>query len=139
MEIVYITVLTTFAVTVGTLAGFGTSTIMTPILLLFFPFNQTLLLVGIIHWFEDIWKIILFRRGLHWQFILLFGIPGIFTAIAGAQFIFIQEEYLLRLLGCFFIAYVVFLLFRPSFKLRKNALIAILGGSLSGFCAEFSV
>jgi hypothetical protein len=45
MEILYITLITILAGGVGTLTGFGTSTIMVPILLFFLPLPQTLFLV----------------------------------------------------------------------------------------------
>ncbi len=77
MEIFYITLLTILASGIGALTGFGTSTIMVPILLFFLPLTQTLLLVGIIHWFGDIWKILLFREGLQWKLIFTFGITKI--------------------------------------------------------------
>jgi len=63
MEILYITLITILAGGVGTLTGFGTSTIMVPILLFFLPLPQTLLLVGIIHWFGDIWKMFFSGKG----------------------------------------------------------------------------
>ncbi len=69
---------------VGTISGFGLSTIMVPVLLLFYPFPVVLLFVGIVHLFGDIWKVIFFRRGADWKLILLFGIPGILFSYAGA-------------------------------------------------------
>jgi uncharacterized protein len=57
VDIVLVAVLTLVASAVGTMTGFGTSTIMVPALARFFPLAQVLLLVGIIHWFGNIWKI----------------------------------------------------------------------------------
>ncbi len=56
LDIIYIALLTMLASIIGTLAGFGISTIMVLILLTIFPLSQTLLLAGIIHWFNDVWK-----------------------------------------------------------------------------------
>ncbi|MCO5382844.1 MAG: hypothetical protein NHB15_12750 [Methanosarcina barkeri] len=75
-EIIYISLLTLLASIIGTLAGFGISTVMVPILLIILPLPQTLLLVGIIHWFNDIWKILLFREGIRWKLFLLSAFPG---------------------------------------------------------------
>lgn len=136
MEILYITLLTVIAGGVGTLTGFGTSTIMVPVLLLFLPLAPTLLLVGIIHWFGDIWKIALFREGVRWRLILLFGAPGVILTFLGARLVFsVSETLLSRILGGFLVAYVAFLFFNPSFKFRQNALTAVTGGALSGFFA----
>jgi len=136
MEILYITLLTILASGIGTLTGFGTSTIMVPVLLFFLPLPQTLLLVGIIHWFGDIWKIILFKKGFNWKLILTFGIAGIATSYLGASMVFsISEKLLSQILGVFLVAYVLFLFFKPTFKIPKNSITAVSGGALSGFFA----
>ncbi len=136
MEIIYITILTLIASMVGTLTGFGTSTIMVPILLLFSPLPQTLLFVGIIHWFGDIWKVLLFRKGINWKLILGFGIPGIIASFVGASLTFqISESILMKILGGFLLAYVILLFFKPDFRLAKNGKNMIAGGVFSGFSA----
>jgi len=136
MEILSITILTIIAGGVGTLTGFGTSTIMVPVLLLYFPLPQTLLLVGIIHWFGDIWKIALFRKGMNWRLILLFGIPGALFTFFGARLVFsVPETLLSQILGGFLLAYVTFLFAKPSFKFTQTPFTAITGGVLSGFFA----
>ena len=136
MDILYIALLTILASGVGTLTGFGTSTIMVPVLLFFLPLPQTLLLVGIIHWFGDIWKIALFKKGFSWKLILTFGIAGIATTYVGANMVFeVSEQILSQILGGFLIAYVIFLFLKPKFKIAKNNIIAISGGALSGFFA----
>lgn len=84
VEIAALAALTVLAGGVGTLSGFGTSTIMVPVLVMFFPLPQTLLLVGIIHWFGDVWKIALFRHGIRWPLWVAFGIPGVLFSFLGA-------------------------------------------------------
>ena len=136
MEIVYITILVLIASMIGTMTGFGTSTIMVPILLLFSPLPQTLLFVGIIHWFGDVWKILLFKKGLNWKLILGFGIPGIAASFLGASLTFqISERILIKILGGFLLAYVIFLFLKPGFRLAKNKNNMIAGGASSGFFA----
>lgn len=136
MEIFFLTLLIFFATGVGTLAGFGTSTIMIPILLFFIPLPQTLLLVGVIHWFGDIWRMLFFKKGFRWKLILTFGIAGIVTSYLGASIIFsVPEQILSQILGVFLLSYVLFLLFKPKFKIPKTSATAISGGMLSGFFA----
>jgi hypothetical protein len=136
METIYITVLVFIASVVGTMTGFGISTIMIPVLLLFYPLPQTLLFVGIIHWFGDIWKILLFRKGVNWKLIFGFGIPGIVAGFIGAELTFqISEAVLMRILGGFLLAWVAFILLEPDFRLAKNRRNMITGGTLSGFFA----
>ena len=136
MEVVYIALLTFVACIVGTMTGFGTSTIMIPVFLLFYSLPETLLFVGIIHWFGNLWKILLFKKGLNWKLILGFGLSGIIATFLGASLMFeISEEILKKILGGFLLAYVIFLFFKPDFRLEKNKRNMITGGALSGFFA----
>lgn len=135
-EIIYIALLTLLASIIGTLAGFGISTIMVPILLIVLPLPQTLLLVGIIHWFNDIWKMLLFREGIKWKLFLAFGLPAIFASFIGSSLsLKIPREILSRALGIFLIAYVLFIIFNRAFKLSQKLSVAISGGALTGFFA----
>jgi len=136
MELLWIAILTLFASSIGTLTGFGTSTIMVPILLLFLPLPQALFLVGIIHWFGNVWKIVLFRKGIRWKLLLAFGIPGIVASYLGASLIFVGNQAVMsRILGSFLVVYVIFLFLKSSFKLPQSTITACIGGSASGFMA----
>lgn len=136
MEIFIIILLTILASGIGTITGFGTSTILIPILLLYLPLPETLLVVGVIHFSGDIWKMILFRKGFDWKLILTFGITGIVASFLGAKIVFsTSAETLLRILGAFMLAYTIFLVFNPGFKIPKKNSTAITGGGLSGFFA----
>ncbi|MCC4766475.1 TSUP family transporter [Methanosarcina sp. DH1] len=135
-EVVYIALLTLLASLIGTMAGFGISTIMVPVLLIILPLPQTLLLVGIVHWFNDIWKMLLFRNGIRWKLLLAFGLPGIFTSFLGSSIsLRISREILSRALGVFLIAYVIFIIFNRTFKLSQKLSVAISSGTLTGFFA----
>jgi hypothetical protein len=136
MEIILITFAVAIASFVGTLTGFGTSTLLVSILLSFYPVPQTLLFVGIIHWFGNIWKLLLFRKGFQWKWILSFCIPGIATTYLGAELVFdISTTFLSRILGSFLIIYVIYLFAKSSFKIKQNLLAGACGGALSGFFA----
>lgn len=136
MEILLILIVVIIAGIVGTLTGFGISTIMIPILLLFYPLPQTLLFIGIIHWFGDVWKLVLFRRGFQWRLILSFGVPGILAAWLGARLVFdIPSELLSRILGIFLIGYVIYLFVQSSFQIKPTIFTGACGGALSGFLA----
>jgi uncharacterized membrane protein YfcA len=136
-EMPLILVVVIIASCVGTVTGFGTSTIMVPVLLIFkYPLPQTLLFVGIIHWFGNVWKLILFRRGFQWKLVLSFGIPGIAATYLGARFVFnISGAIHLRILGVFLICYVVYLFARGSFRVKRSLVAGACGGALSGFLA----
>lgn len=134
VELGLLILLTLVASSVGTLTGFGTSTIMVPILLLFVPLPQTLLFAGVIHWFGDIWKMMLFRSGIRWALLLLFGGVGIVASYIGASLILtMPAQTLSRLLGAVLLGYVVWLWRSPRWKLPARPSTALAGGVLSGF------
>jgi uncharacterized membrane protein YfcA len=97
---------------------------------------QTLLFVGIIHWFGNIWKLILFKKGFQWRLILSFGVPGIAATFLGASLVFnIPGMILSRILGTFLICYVIYLFVKSSFRIKPSLLTGACGGALSGFFA----
>jgi len=136
MEIFYIASLTFIAATIGTITGFGTSTLMIPALVIFFPPVEAIFLVAIIHWFGNVWKIALFRKGFDFRLIALFGLIGLATSFLGA-FVSLgaNEQILLRLLGVFLAGYALFLIFQSKFKVPAGNMSALSGGALSGFFA----
>jgi len=136
MEVVLILIVVIVASLIGTLTGFGLSTLMIPVLVLFYPMPETLLFVGAIHWVNDLWKLVLFRQGVRWPLILSFGIPGVLATILAARLLFsISGVVLARILGVFLIVYVVFLLTKSAFKVRQSTTTGAIGGALSGFFA----
>jgi uncharacterized protein len=136
VDILLIGLLTFVASGVGTLTGFGTSTIMVPVLVSVFPLPQALLLVGIVHWFGNVWKMVLFRRGIRWHLILAFGIPGLIATVVGGMLVFRAPEALLaRVFGGALLAYVVFLAVKGRVKVPEATSTAVAGGTLYGFTA----
>jgi uncharacterized membrane protein YfcA len=136
MELLVILILVIVASAIGTVTGFGLSTVMIPVLALYYPVPETLLFVGVVHWFNDLWKLLLFREGIRWKLILSFGIPGIVATVIGAHLLLaIPDTALERVLGVFLIGYVVFLFAKSAFKIRQNTAAAVTGGALSGFFA----
>ena len=134
--IVYITLLSLVASCIGTVSGFGTSTIMVPTLLFFLPLPEVLFLVGIIHWFTNVWKIMLFGKRIRWDLVGGFCIAGVVASFIGASLVMRVNLHIFpQLLGAFFIAYVIFLFTKPSFQVESTMKTAMLGGMLSGFFA----
>lgn len=136
MDLLGLALLTLVASGVGTMTGFGTSTIMVPVVALFLPFPVTLVLVGIVHWFGNVWKMLLFRGGFSRKLLLWFGLPGVITSFLGASLtIRTDADLLQRLLGYLLIGYVLFLMLKPKFKLSQTPATAMTGGALSGLMA----
>jgi uncharacterized membrane protein YfcA len=137
MTTIFLAALVTFfASIVGTLSGFGTGTILTPVMLFFLPYAQTIFVVGVIHTFQGLWKIVLFRAGINWRLFFYIGIPGMITSIFGALFVVKEKPtVLLPILGFFLIAYACYMLIQPSFYLKATVPTAVIGGSIAGLCA----
>lgn len=130
--------LTLIAAAIGTATGFGTSTVMIPVMTLFVPLPIALLFIGIIHLAGDVWKVLLFKRGLDWKLILGFGLSGIAASFIGASLSLRTEGLpLKRILGAFLLAYVCFLFLKRQWALPKSQSTAIWGGTLSGLFAGF--
>jgi len=103
---------------------------------MFYPLPHALLLVGIIHWFGDIWKMLLFRSGVRWRLVLLFGVPGVVATVLGGLLVFqVPQELLSRILGAFLLAYVAFILIKRRFKVPQTTATALAGGALYGLSA----
>jgi len=138
IEIAMLCVLTFVAAGIGTATGFGTSTVMIPVMTVFVPLPVALLFVGIIHLFGDIWKVLLFKTGFDWKLVLGFGLSGIVASYLGAKLSFVAGDLpLKKILGAFLLAYVGFLFLKRQWALPKNSGTAVCGGAASGLCAGF--
>lgn len=123
---------------VATVTGFGFSTVAIPVLSFFFPLQPVVLLVSILHWFGDVWKVLLFHRSFNWPIILTFGIPSIVAAYIGGSLAFtLFVAYASYIFGLFLVAYALFLLRYPQFSIRPTRIASTIGGFVSGFSMGF--
>ncbi len=119
---------------IGTMAGFGSSTIFLPLALLFVDFKTAIILVAIFHLFGNLSRIIFFRQGFDKKIILQFGMPSILFSLLGALMIGILPQPVLKLvLGIFLITTSVSFLVKPELKIPANTSTFIAGGSVTGF------
>ena len=138
IEVILLGLLTLIASSIGTATGFGTSTVMIPIMVLTVPLPVALLFVGIIHLCGDVWKVILFKKGLDWKLILGFGLSGVAASYLGASLTLNPQVVPLKqILGAFLILYVGFLFLKREWALPRTSGTAVCGGLLSGLFAGF--
>lgn len=84
MEIAVIS-LAAFVVAILTFfSGFGLGTILTPVFMLFFPVELAIALTGVVHFFNNIFKLFLVGRNADKTVLLRFGIPAVIAAIVGS-------------------------------------------------------
>lgn len=121
---------------IGTIAGFGSSTIFLPLALFFVDFKSALTLVAIFHIFGNLGRIAFFRGGLNKKLLLIFGLPSVLLALLGAALVnYVPQEALKMVLGFFLLVFGVVSLIWPELKFRASKPNAIVGGALSGFFA----
>ena len=121
---------------IGTIAGFGSSTILLPIALFFFDFPTALVLVAIFHISGNIGRATFFKHGFHRKILVNFGIPSILMTIVGALLVaYIPQDLLKFILGIFLIAFSVFSWRHPDFRFAPTKRNSVIGGAVSGFFA----
>ena len=122
------------AVVIGTVAGFGTSTILLPIALLFVDFKTALVLVAVSHLSGSLGATAFFHHGLDKRLILLFGVPSIILTILGAYLVtYVPQNILQFILGLSLLIFSIYFLLKPDFKVSSSKTNTVFGGSLSGF------
>lgn len=124
------------AAVAATIAGFGSSTLLIPVAVLFMDIKTAVFVVAVFHLFNNVFKIRLFWKSIDFKIFLLFGIPSILMAFTGAMLISIIPLDVVKIvLGVFLIVYAVYSFVQPKFGLKKAKPTAVVGGSLSGFLA----
>ncbi len=135
-EIILLSSLCLLASAAGTVTGFGTSTIMMPFIMMFFPVQEALFFVSLLHWITGFTRLALFREGFDLRLVASFGLAGIVTSYYGALMAFhIDEVLLTRTVAGFLLAYALFLFFSPQFKIKFSIASGVSSGLVSGFLA----
>src|SRR5687768_1736881 len=65
-------------------SGFGLGTILVPVFAIFFPVDLAIALTAIVHFLNNIFKLILLGKHANKRVILVFGIPSVIAAFLGA-------------------------------------------------------
>lgn len=65
-------------------SGFGLGTILVPVFAMFFPIDVAIALTAIVHFLNNLFKLILLGKNADKNVILRFGIPAVLAAILGA-------------------------------------------------------
>jgi uncharacterized membrane protein YfcA len=84
MEIALLSLVAFFAAILTFFSGFGLGTILTPLFMIFFPVELAIGLTGLVHFFNNIFKLALVGRKADRTVLLRFGIPAVIAAMAGA-------------------------------------------------------
>src|SRR3989338_11627968 len=105
---------------IGTIAGFGSSTIFLPLALFFVDFKTALILVAFLHIFGNLGRIAFFRHGINKKLIFIFGIPSIVLTVIGALLVNYTPQNILKLiLGIFLLIFSISSIVKPDLKLDR--------------------
>jgi uncharacterized protein len=69
--------------------GFGLATILTPVMLVFFPAPVAIVLTAIVHFLNNLFKYALMRTHIEWRIVISFGLPAGVGALIGAGILFL--------------------------------------------------
>lgn len=155
MEIIVISLVAFFAAILTFFSGFGLGTILTPVMMIFFPVDIAIAFTGIVHFSNNIFKLLIVGQKANKKVLIRFGIPAIFAAFFGSYILINMDTnyimYSYTLMGELqSISYVKFLIsiilivfalidLIPFFKKLKFGEKSLpLGGFLSGFFGGLS-
>lgn len=84
MEIIVISVVAFIVSILTFFSGFGLGTILTPVFMIFFPVELAIALTGVVHFLNNLFKILLVGKNADKAVLLKFGIPAVIAALGGA-------------------------------------------------------
>jgi uncharacterized protein len=84
LEIVVISVVAFLVAILTFFSGFGLGTILTPVFMIFFPVDVAIALTGVVHFLNNIFKLILVGKKANKEVVMRFGIPAVIAALLGA-------------------------------------------------------
>lgn len=84
MEIIIVSIIAFLVAILTFFSGFGLGTILTPVFMFFFPVELSIALTGVVHFFNNIFKIILVGRYANREVLIKFGIPAVIAALLGS-------------------------------------------------------
>lgn len=84
MEILFVSFVAFIVAILTFFSGFGLGTILTPVFMIFFPVDLAIALTGVVHFFNNIFKLILVGKYAQKQVLFRFGIPAVIAAFLGS-------------------------------------------------------
>lgn len=92
MEIILICAVAFIAAILTFFSGFGLGTILTPVFMAFFPVELAIALTGVVHFFNNLFKIILVGKNADKKVLIRFGITAVLFAFLGAWVLFLIPD-----------------------------------------------
>ena len=136
-------------------SGFGLGTILVPVFAVFFPIEIAIALTAIVHFLNNLFKLVLVGRNADKRIVLRFGIPAVFSAVLGAYILTLLTDLkplfqysigvrqveimpIKLVIAILIIAFVLFDYIPKFANLQFDKKYLVLGGFLSGFFGGIS-
>ncbi len=84
-EYLIISLAAVFGSTLTFFSGFGLGTMLVPIFAIFFPIEMAIVLTAVVHFLNNIFKILLVGKSINFGVLFRFGIPAFIFAFLGAE------------------------------------------------------
>jgi uncharacterized membrane protein YfcA len=129
-------ILALIAEIIGTVSGFGSSILFIPMAAMFFDFKIVLGITAVFHVFSNVFKIILFRKGVDRYVLLYLGIPALISVVIGAVLTaYIPVKIIEMAMSVVVLVIAVYMIFNQRMAFSKSNTNLIVGGTVSGFLA----
>ena len=91
-EIFIVSIVTFGAAILTFFSGFGLGTILTPVMMIFFPTEVAIALTGVVHFSNNIFKFFLVGKNIDKKVLIRFGLPSIIAALIGAYLLILIDS-----------------------------------------------
>lgn len=118
-------------------SGFGLGTILLPVMAIFFPVEVAVALTGVVHFLNNIFKLVLVGRHAAWGVVLRFGLPAMAAAYCGARLLF-EMSNVKQVVAMLMIVFSIFEILPRFKKIQFGLKWMPFGGALSGFFGGLS-
>lgn len=117
----------------GTIVVFGSSAFYMPVAINFMTKNQSLGLLSFFQVIGNTIKFLLTYKKIDWKVFLYFGIPSLLMVFIGSKLtVYVNGNTFKMLLGTVLLTLVTLEFFK-QYRIPKNPLTEIIGGTISGF------
>jgi uncharacterized membrane protein YfcA len=140
-EYLILALLSFFAGGLTLFTGFGLSTILLPVFVIFFPVAIAVPSTAIVHFLNNFYKLFIYFKQINIKILLRFGLPALLASIIGAfllQKLSSNERNLEIILGILIISISFMEMFPAIRNLKIGIKWAPLGGVISGFFGGLS-
>lgn len=91
-EIFIVSVVTFSAAILTFFSGFGLGTILTPVMIIFFPTEMAIAFTGLVHFSNNIFKFLLVGKNIDKKVLIRFGLPSVIAAFIGSYLLVLIDD-----------------------------------------------